>query len=223
MGAEDGSKARPAAGPGLAVEQAVLSYLAHHGYGRTAAALLAQWPTARPDGPAPAALAGLESRRHAARLVSCGQPLSALEHADTAFPGVLDGPLGRWLRFQLQTAAFVEFVRAGDSASALSYVESTLAPQAAGPEADPRMLAHLHDAAVLLAYADPLASPAAHLLSQETRDALAERLNAAILGRPQSVLETLVQQAAECASELSRVGGSVPEDVALHLRELVPN
>lgn len=102
------------------------------------------------------------------------------------------------LRFELLCQQFVEMIRRGEFSEALEFTEVTLSPMAhnnpglqaklqvsegaAGPSSNHIVGGTGQDVVVLLAYTQPAESPVKHLLSPRILEALAEKVNAAILG-----------------------------------------
>jgi hypothetical protein len=89
------------------------------------------------------------------------------------------------LLFRLKVQQFVELLRPGGAGpeAALLYGRSELGPAARGAAEEELFI----DALSLLAYGEPAASPAGHLMQQRHRQQLAERVNDAIVaacGRP---------------------------------------
>ena len=174
----------------------IFAHLTHNCYGETARAFLAQWKSneAELETHQRFALDSLECRKELARLITEGRIQEALRYGEQFFPQVFcdeENASNRRLRFRLMTQHFVELVRLGSTCEALDYTESVLTDLA---QRDPENLAHLQEAVVLLAYADPADSPVRHLLSVTCREELAVCANAAVLGRPQSVLEDTLKQ-----------------------------
>lgn len=174
------------------------------------------------------ALTSLDCRKHLACLICDGHLEEALNYGAQFFPHIFcddSDPANRWLRFRLMTQHFVELVRRGESIQALDYTEGILAPLA---QNDPKHLAHLQEAVVLLAYADPAESPVRHLLSTSSRHTLALSANAAILKKSRSPLEDSLRQLvvvnASTESSLGEFKRDFPQssvDLERLLRDLV--
>lgn len=179
----------------------VFGYLAHHGYLSTAMAFLTQWlgnnnvmdnknnTSSLGEHLSPVelrALQTLEYRQHVTKLIGEGRMLEGIQYIEEYFPHIIspDGMRDgedvdpEWLRFTLLCQHFVETVRVGSATDALQFTEDVLNPLAMGK---PRLLSHLQELVVLLAYSTPSESPVKHLLTLSQRNVLAEQVNAAIL------------------------------------------
>ncbi len=121
------------------------------------------------------------------------------------------------LHFRLRVQQFVEHLRPGGAGpeAALQYGRAELGPAARDAGEEELFI----DALSLLAYSDPAASPAGHLMQQQHRQQLAEQVNDAIMaaakrgggaegdgGAGGSALERLYRQGAAAVAALKQQG-----------------
>jgi hypothetical protein len=125
------------------------------------------------------------------------------------------------LLFRLRVQQFVEQLRPGGAGpeAALQYGRSELGAAARGAAEEELFI----DALSLLAYSDPAASPAGHLMQQQQRQQLAEQVNGAIVAAGRrgagaeggeageacgsgSTLERLYRQGAAAVEALKQLG-----------------
>ncbi|GIL63044.1 hypothetical protein Vafri_17192 [Volvox africanus] len=181
--------------PGI-THEIVRQYLLHYGYEDTlrafdeAAGLIeeAQQPATAVEGDA--ASAAFADPAYAAsalvlrsRLRSClmaGDVDGALSLLSEHCPVVMsDAKRFGEVHFQLACQKYIELVRCGRVEEAVQFAQSTMS-QLRGPS-PASMESSLRDVVALVAYQNPEASPLAHLLGREQRDAVADAVNAAVL------------------------------------------
>uniref|UniRef100_A0A7S3REB3 CTLH domain-containing protein n=1 Tax=Emiliania huxleyi TaxID=2903 RepID=A0A7S3REB3_EMIHU len=163
--------------PKSMVNALVLDWLVNQGHHDAAAAFVRESGTPAGD------LDGIAERMSIRQAVEAGRMQAALEALEALHPALLsvDPPNGGsdlQLLFALQQQHFIELVRAGDVAAALTHAQHKLAPLA---EAQPALVEPLELTMMLLASADGADSPSAHLLHPSQRRRTATALNAAIL------------------------------------------
>lgn len=135
-------------------------------------------PTAPSRLPCPSQIEEIKGRQAIYDAVLSGHIDTALQQVQQQYsPALL--PAHPRLHFRLKVQHFVEQLRPGAAGpeAALLYGRSELGPAAKGTPEDELFI----DALSLLAYSDPAASPAGHLLHQKHRQQLAEQLNDAIM------------------------------------------
>lgn len=189
----------------------VVSHLLRECHVETAAALLAEgeklasvesartrFASLRKVTTARGLLEGAMMRAKVRDQVRAGEIEDALRAADK----ILGGPLQKRapaLHFDLCCQHYVELVRVGRVSEALDYSQTTLAPLGSG-----EFPAVLKDLVPIIAYTDPSKSPLAHVLEEERRWALADRLSGALFAAQfegycvgdvpeRSALETIVR------------------------------
>lgn len=134
--------------------------------------------------------------------------MSALSYIQHYFPQLLLQPLE--VIFTLHIQHFIELVRNNQYIPALHYAQGTISPMAAKSKSWNSQLEVTHDSArkismikstvntiliiiqtvmALIAYKNPFKSPLAEYLSQQHRDIIADKLNDAILGQCDSLME----------------------------------
>ncbi|GAQ91941.1 RAN binding protein [Klebsormidium nitens] len=184
------------------VRRLVLSYLTHHCYCGTAAALARDLEKGGLQGDR---LDSMLRRKQLCSLVEEGRIDEAIRLSQeatpmlfSAFPEVL---------FSLKCQKFVEMVRAGNDEATMAYGRSELC----GGEQPGGATEAVQEVVGLLAYPDPQASPLSYLLEQGRRKAVSEELNVALKalqGEPsRPPLTTLYCQAAAVHKELASTVG----------------
>lgn len=154
------------------LDRLVMNYLVVEGYKDVAERFAAE---AGVEAEVP--LDAIAERMEVRKAVHAGRVLEAVARVNDMDPDVLD--TRPRLCFRLHRQHLVELIRDGGRLEeALRYAQTDVAPHAAGSD---EMLAEMEEAMLLLAFDDPAASPAGHLLAQAQRQAVATELNEAIL------------------------------------------
>lgn len=173
--------------PRAALHSLVRQYLVHHAYVDTLTALDGAAPSLEPRS-APAAPAEESAHCFAALRKSARCAIlqrrvdEALEAVERRFPGMLATPACTEAQLCLHCQQFTEMLLAGRTADALAYGREHLRRfQQAAVALGETQRALLQDTLALLAYADPAASPVAHLTTDAQRMRTADAVSAAIL------------------------------------------
>jgi len=200
----------------------VQSYLLHHCYGGTAAALAAEaggsmaggagWAgsaaavTAGNGEPAAAAkTAAVAARAPILQAVLAGDVMAATAMATALEPDIFVSR--RDVLFDMMCLRFVELVRAGEGTAAIVFAKKELAPFGAASSAS---LERLEECLALLAYRAPETSPVGQYMGADFRQGVADSLNGALLevaGLPRRPpLEAAVRQLAAARESLAGEG-----------------
>ncbi|RKP14859.1 CTLH/CRA C-terminal to lish motif domain-containing protein [Piptocephalis cylindrospora] len=156
------------------LDKLVLDYLLVSGYETTAAHFTQS--ASLQDQYAKYGRLHTEERQGIREAVLSGNIDLAMARINNLDPELLDSNPA--LHFDLQRQKLVEFIRSGETASALSFAQDELAPRG---ESFPGLLDELERTMVLFAYQDPYQSPAAPLMDMGQRQRCASAVNAALL------------------------------------------
>ena len=150
--------------------QLVLDYLVHHGYKEAAVAFASSSGVQELT---MAKKANMETRRSVVQLVVAGAIDEALVRIQELYPGLLEARPD--VLFKLKCQRFVESIRAETLQESMAYCLAELQRPPAGEEDT------VNEVLSLLAYPEPLTSPAAHVLLPARRHGVADQLNKALL------------------------------------------
>eukprot|EP00127_Corallochytrium_limacisporum_P002705 Clim_evm14s136 gene=Clim_evmTU14s136 len=192
------------------MNQLVLEYLIHHGYGETAGSFANEI-----GGNISQDLQSIKMRQNIRNLMLSGDFEEAIKLTEQTYPSVLKD--NEELVFKIRCRQFIEMVEKGfagseDMEQALQIMNFGQNLQAMCDSGNLQQSCkdELVEAFGLLAYPNPHSSPMGYLLSNEHREPLATALNSAILKsqeKPsQAALEECVQQLGACHVQMIENG-----------------